>query len=118
MRVTFFLAVAFIFSFLCGCESAALRPAPVEKIVYMPEAFEDSRVKVNPWRNNDDPTNTQDPSFYIPPGPPYPYQLVYNPETGNYEVVLREGAPAIEGSEILKYSRSAAPYTIEIPKRQ
>lgn len=118
MRLMFLLAVLIVFSFLYGCESESLRPAPTEKIVYMPEPFEDYRVKVNPWRNNDDPTNTKDPSPYIPPGPPYSYRLIYNTQTGNYEVVLRKGALAIEGSDILKYSRSAAPYTIEIPKRQ
>jgi len=102
--------------FLCGCKSEALMPAPTEKIVYMPQAFEDNRVKVNPWRNNDDQANESDPGPYIPSGPLYPYKLIYNPRTGNYEVVPREGAPEIRGSAV-KYSRSAAPYTIEIPVR-
>jgi hypothetical protein len=117
MRIVFSFAVIIVFSFLSGCKIEAVRPAPTEKIVYMPRAFEDSRIKVNPWRNDDDPSNARDPSFYIPKGPPYPYQLIYNPDTGNYEVVLRKGAPAIEGST-MRYSRSAAPYTIEIPRGQ
>jgi hypothetical protein len=117
MRVAFLVGVFVIFSFLFGCESEALRPAPTEKVVYTPKSFEDYRVKVNPWRNDDDPANTKDPGIYIPSGPAYPYRLVYNPDTGNYEVVLREGAPVIEGRGV-EYSRSAAPYTIEVPKRE
>ena len=109
-------AILTVICFLCGCKSEALMPAPTEKIVYMPQPFEDSRLKVNPWRNSDDPTNERDPSPYIPRGPLYPYELIYNPRTGNYEVVPREGAPEITGSAV-KYSRSAAPYTIEIPRR-
>ncbi|MFH1422371.1 MAG: hypothetical protein ABIH42_06635 [Planctomycetota bacterium] len=116
MRIVALFFSCFVIA-VCSCRSHVTKSLPVEKLVYMPQDFEDDRVKANPWRNTEDKNNTIDPSVYIPKGPAYPYEFTYNPSTCNYEVVLRRGAPYIDVSSII-YSRSAEPYTIEIPRRE
>lgn len=101
-------ALVVVFALLAsGCKSAAAKWEPVVRIVYMPKKFEDGRIMVNPWR---EPAE-------VPYGPSYPYELVYNPETRMYEVVLREGAPYQPGSQIT-YKRDADPYSVIMPVRR
>jgi hypothetical protein len=100
------VALALSCAVCCGCESAAAKWEPVTRVVYMPKKFEDGRVMVNPWR---------EPSE-VPYGPSYPYELVYNPKSLQYEVVLREGAPYQHGGQIT-YKRDADPYTLIVPVR-
>ena len=90
-----------------GCESAAMKWEPVVRIIYMPKKFEDGRIMVNPWR---------EPSE-VPYGPSYPYELIYNPNTRFYEVVLRESAPYQLGGQVT-YRRDADPYTLIMPVRR
>ena len=117
MRTIWVLISATMVSLILGCQTEMATTLPRETIIYMPSTFEDSRLKTNPWRNDDDSANAKDPSIYIPRGPEYPYQLIYDPQTNNYEVVIREGASAVAGITI-KYSRPATPYTIEVPGRE
>jgi len=90
-----------------GCESTALKWEPVIKVVYMPKKFEDKRIMVNPWRD----------SKHVPYGPSYPYELVYNPSSGEYMVGLRENAPYEKGGQV-SFRRNADPYTLIIPVRR
>ena len=100
--------IMFILAAFCtGCESAFLRWEPVVKVVYMPKKFEDGRIMVNPWR---------DPE-HVPYGASYPYELVYEPSSGDYIVLLRDNAP-YQKSGPTSYRRSADRYTLIIPVRQ
>jgi len=90
--------------FCAGCESAGAKWEPVARVVYMPKKFEDGRIMVNPWRQPRE----------VPYGPSYPYELIYNPGSRLFEVVLREGAPYQVGSQI-SYKRDADPYTMIVP---
>ena len=94
-------------AFGSGCHAASAKWEPTVRVVYMPRDFEDGRVMVNPWR---DPKE-------VPFGPSYPYELVYNQTTYEYEVAWREKSPFQQGTQVT-YRRGADPYTMIMPVRQ
>lgn len=99
------LAAAVLSCALCvGCESVMERWEPMARVVYMPKKFEDGRIMCNPWRE-------------VKYGPSYPFALVYNPQTRQYEVYMREGATYVPGVKTT-YERDADPYTMMVPARQ